>query len=648
MKFFIMISMAFSLAFSSEYVSLMPSNSVDFLSQKLSTPGSRADISVSIKGLGNFTKNAENPSPYSTTNTSFNPDLWYTPEGWHSYKMYIPAGLRSASFSISSKPNASLRLHLTFKATGGIIDHTITPYNIGSTYPSDNLTHSWQVQSIVGITLPVNLIDTQGGGWLYIDVVEDSANQNSYFGDVDPDLGIGLTLLAKNTAEEMTVFNEWKSSVATNALGDPGDAINNLTIIDKVGPTNTASRIITMDPADDPNADSDNDGYLNKDDCAPFNSDIHPGAVDIPNNGIDEDCSGSDALDLTKIDNDNDGEMADTDCNDNDPRINSKAVDIPNNGIDENCDGVDLIDLTVDYDMDGEPAATDCDDYNINIHHGASEIPNNGIDEDCNGADLVDPSILDSDRDGYMASVDCNDNNRYINPGATEIPNNGIDENCDGVDETTECDFWNGECEGENPVIKDEDNDGYGSDVDCNDNNPAIHPDATEIAGNGIDEDCKNGDAPLDTEGSKIDLRREAQNAASAVSGRIFSISGMFSQYPFYSEQSMAAYNWVYTDLASGIVLQLLGNDPTPNDVFGWVQKPEIKYTTLERNWYMFSVDINNDGSIGPFEWVIISANPNENRAYKLSGARDNGTFLYSEQMDSTYKIINGVTIQFQ
>ena len=40
----------------------------------------------------------------------------------------------------------------------------------------------------------------------------------------------------------------------------------------------------------------------------------------------------------------------------------------------------------------------------------------------------------------------------------------------------------------------DQDNDGSAL-VDCDDANPAIHPGAVDVPGNGIDEDCLNGDA---------------------------------------------------------------------------------------------------------------------------------------------------------
>ena len=67
------------------------------------------------------------------------------------------------------------------------------------------------------------------------------------------------------------------------------------------------------------------------------------------------------------------------------------APDIPDNGIDENCDGVDAVNL--DRDGDGFQRPADCNDGNPAIKPGVTDIPENGIDENCDGSDATRPRL---------------------------------------------------------------------------------------------------------------------------------------------------------------------------------------------------------------------------------------------------------------
>ncbi|MEZ4473508.1 MAG: MopE-related protein, partial [bacterium] len=93
----------------------------------------------------------------------------------------------------------------------------------------------------------------------------------------------------------------------------------------------------------------------------------------------------------------------------------------------------------------------------------------------------------DRDGDGYAgddpdpARVDCDDDNPRVHPFRGEIPCNDVDEDCVG---------------GDRCVMGDLDGDGVSAPEDCDDHDAGSFPGAPERCGDGIDQDCQGGDMP--------------------------------------------------------------------------------------------------------------------------------------------------------
>jgi len=227
-------------------------------------------------------------------------------------------------------------------------------------------------------------------------------------------------------------------------------------------------------------------------DCDDKNKLVNPGVQEICD-GVDNDCDGK--VD-NGCDDDGDSycdasmvtigkpavcKNGGGDCNDSSASVNPGAKEICNDNIDQNCDGdlngIDAVGCKKHYhDGDNDGWAVDvalclcapqnaykvtdtkkigdCDDTTQAVNPAAAEKCGDGLDNNCNGTqnDLnalgCKSFFEDSDKDGYGGGSarcqclpegtfvtalggDCNDNDPTVSPGAPEICDNK-DNNCKG------------------------------------------------------------------------------------------------------------------------------------------------------------------------------------------------------------------------
>ena len=266
--------------------------------------------------------------------------------------------------------------------------------------------------------------------------------------------------------------------------------------------------------------DNDKDGYgtgagcTGIPDCDDSDAKVNPAATEDCNDTIDNDCDltpndGCPGVDCVDGDGDSFGVGKDcvlADCDDNNKAVYPWAPEKCGDNKDDNCNKIADDSCKgrqcVDQDMDGYgvgkgcPGPQDCDDADFKVNPGAPQEKDqtcgDGVDNDCDSvADDGCSTSVDSDGDGSSVGggatgqPDCNDKDAKIGPGQKEVCGDKIDNDCDGtVDDG---------CPGVDCTDGDGDGWGVGKDckiADCDDNDKAVHPWATETCGDSKDNDC--------------------------------------------------------------------------------------------------------------------------------------------------------------
>ena len=208
-----------------------------------------------------------------------------------------------------------------------------------------------------------------------------------------------------------------------------------------------------------------------------------------------------------------------TDCDDMDILVSPMVAEIPADGIDQNCDGSEL--CYYDGDQDGYSTGEiifssnlscsdinettslsflDCDDNDVFVWPGSAFLESS---TEC---------MRDYDGDGYgeitllglfSSGSDCDDTDPFVSPSASEVCDE-IDNDCDSLIDDDDASL---DMNSAGTFYEDADGDGYGAlslsatkcvapsgfaenPEDCDDTEEEIHPAAAEATADGVDQNC--------------------------------------------------------------------------------------------------------------------------------------------------------------
>jgi Notch-like protein len=263
--------------------------------------------------------------------------------------------------------------------------------------------------------------------------------------------------------------------------------------------------------------DTDSDGFCEPDDCSTLDPTTYPGAPEICNDGVDQDCQSGDLLCQPGQDGDLDGYVPPADCNDINPSVYPWAPEYCDN-LDNDCDG------TID---EGNPeAGQPCgvtEEYCVSgsivcTHYGF------GAAAQCQGAVLKSPEICDGIDNDCNGAIDeaWPDLGQACDGPDSDVCSNGVivctidgsgsqcgEEALGGIIET--CNDLDDDCDGATDEfvcpLHDLDGDQWTVEAgDCDDHRAEVYPNAPEpccdtslspeIAAKTCDHDCDGIYAP--------------------------------------------------------------------------------------------------------------------------------------------------------